>query len=126
VYRTRYRGNNKARIRAEWTHLWSCEGLLFGRARGFGMWDEAKKRFPVGARVHGIVTHHCPFGIFVDLGDPVAKGLVEIPSFLDEGRMTPEQYPPVGAAIEAVVIGHMDHDPQIWLSMRPSELRKQH
>jgi ribosomal protein S1 len=89
------------------------------------MWDEAKKRFPVGARVHGIVTQHCPFGIFVDLGDPVVKGLVEIPEFLDEGRMTPEQFPPVGAAVEAVVIGHMDGNRQVWLCMRPSELGKQ-
>jgi ribosomal protein S1 len=87
------------------------------------MWEEAKKRFPVGQRVHGTVTRHCPFGIFVDLGDPVAVGLVEIVNFLDAGRMTAEQYPPVGATITAVAIGHTDERrKQVWLSMRPSDL----
>lgn len=89
------------------------------------MWDEAKKRFPVGARVHGIVVHHAPFGIFVDLADPVAMGLVQITEFSDEGRMTIEQYPPIGAPIEAVVIGHTDDNrKQVWLCMRPSVLKK--
>jgi ribosomal protein S1 len=89
------------------------------------MWEEAKERFPVGARVRGTVTEHCPFGVFVDLGDPVAQGLVEITNFLDEGRMTPDRYPPVGASIEAVVLGHADsRRKQIWLSVRPSQLRK--
>jgi hypothetical protein len=59
----------------------------------FGVWDEAKQRFPVGTRVRGIVTRHCPFGVFVDLGDPDATGLIQIVDFLDEGRMTPDQYP---------------------------------
>jgi ribosomal protein S1 len=90
------------------------------------MWDEAKKRFPVGARVRGVVTQHHPFGIFVDLGDPVALGLVQITEFLDEGRMTPEQYPPVGAFIEAAVLGHTDdRRKQVWLGMRPSQLSKE-
>jgi ribosomal protein S1 len=89
------------------------------------MWEEAKHRFPVGKRVRGTVTRHCPFGIFVDLGDPVAVGLVEIPSFPDAGRMTAEQYPPVGAEITAVVIGHTEERrKQIWLSMRPSDLER--
>jgi hypothetical protein len=39
--------------------------------------------------------------------------------------MTPEQYPPVGASIEAVVLGHTDgHRKQVWLGMRPSQLGK--
>jgi ribosomal protein S1 len=96
------------------------------RREEHGMWEEAKKRFPVGARVRGVVTHHKPFGIFVDLDDPVAVGLVEIINFLDEGRMTPGQYPPVGAAIEAVVLGHRDaRSKQISLGMRPSQLSKE-
>ena len=89
------------------------------------MWEEAKPRFPVGKTVRGTVTRHCPFGIFVDLGDPVATGLVEIVNFLDAGRMTAKQYPAVGSTIEAVVIGHMtERQKQISLSMRPSDLKK--
>lgn len=87
------------------------------------MGEEAKKRFPVGTRVRGIVAQHMPFGMFVDLGDSETIGLVQICDFLDEGRMTPEQYPLIGASIEAVVLGHRDdRHKQIWLSMKPSEL----
>jgi ribosomal protein S1 len=89
------------------------------------MWEEAKQRFPVGRRVRGVVTRHCPFGIFIDLDDPVALGLVQVTDFLDEGRMTPEQYPPVGTSVEAVVLGHTDERrKQVWLSMKPSRLGK--
>jgi ribosomal protein S1 len=42
------------------------------------VWEEAKQRFPIGCRVRGTVVDHRPFGIFVDLGDPVALGLVQI------------------------------------------------
>lgn len=88
------------------------------------MWEEAKRRFPVGRRVHGIVAAHHPFGIFVDLGDPVALGLVQITDFLDEGRMTPGQYPCLGVSIEAVVLGHTDERRmQVWLGVKPSQLR---
>jgi ribosomal protein S1 len=87
------------------------------------MWEEAKNRFPVGTRVRGILAQHMPFGIFVDLGDSEIIGLVQIVDFLDEGRMTPERYPPIGASIEAVVLGHTDdRRKQVWLSMKPSKL----
>lgn len=89
------------------------------------MWDEAKKRFPVGVCVNGIVTQHCPFGVFVDLGDPVATGLIQIVDFRDGGRMTPDQYPPVGTAIEAIVLGHTDdRRKQVWLTIKPSRLKQ--
>ena len=83
------------------------------------MWEGVKKRFPVWARVRGVVLQHCPFGVFVDLGDPEVKGLIEVPEFRDDdGKMI--QYPPVGASVEAVVIGHMtESQGQIWLSARP-------
>jgi len=90
------------------------------------MWEEAKQRFPVGRRVHGVVIQHCPFGVFVDLGNAVAKGLVQITEFLDEGRMTADRYPPVGAEIEAVVLGHTDERrKRVWLSVKPRQLARQ-
>jgi ribosomal protein S1 len=89
------------------------------------MWADAKLRFPVGARVSGKVVRHNPFGVFVDLGDAEALGLVQITDFLDEGRMTTELYPPIGALIEAMVLGHTDEGrKQVWLSMKPSLLCK--
>lgn len=87
------------------------------------MWEDAKLRFPVGCRVWGVVVSHHSFGIFVDLGDPLALGLVQITDFLDEGRMTPQRYPRLGSSIEGVVLGHTDeHRTQIWLSLKPSQL----
>ena len=89
------------------------------------MWEAAKKRFPAGRVVHGTVSAHCPFGIFVDLGDPIATGLVQITEFLDSGRMTPEQYPAIGERVTAVVLGHTDEGrKQVWLCMRPSILQR--
>ena len=89
------------------------------------MWEAAKQRFPAGRVVHGTVVAHHPFGIFVDLGDPVATGLVQITEFLDGGRMTPEQYPPVGETVTAVVLGQTDKGrKQIWLCMRPSVVQR--
>lgn len=85
-------------------------------------WQQIKAQFPVGARVCGTVTHHAPFGIFVDLGG--ATGVVLIVEFLDEGRMTVDQYPALGSSIEAVVIWHVESaGMRIRLSMRPSSLR---
>jgi hypothetical protein len=44
---------------------------------------------------------------------------------LDKERMTPAQYPPVGASIDAVVLGHTDERrKQVRLGMRPSQLSK--
>ncbi len=87
------------------------------------MWEAAKQRFPAGRVVSGTVLSHHPYGIFVDLGDPVARGLVQIPDFLDGGRMTMEQYPAVDETVRAVVLGHTDERrKQVWLSMKPSLL----
>jgi ribosomal protein S1 len=90
------------------------------------MWEAAKQRFAAGRVVRGTVTAHRPFGIFVDLGDPVATGLVQITEFLDSGRMTPEQYPAIGETVTAVVLGHTDEGrKQVWLCLRPSILQRQ-
>ena len=87
-------------------------------------WGEVKQRFPMGSVVAGVVSQHHPFGVFVDLGDPLAIGLVQITDFRDHGRMTPDLYPPVGASITAVVLGHTDdRRRQVWLGMKPSQLK---
>jgi ribosomal protein S1 len=86
------------------------------------LWEDAKRRFPVGHRVRGVVTRHFPFGVFVDLDDPAATGLIQIVDFRDQGRMTPDQYPPVGATVEGVVLGHRGSNKQVILSTKPSLL----
>lgn len=83
-----------------------------------------RERFPEGAIVRGVVKHHAPFGIFLDLADPDTDGLVRIPDFKDEGRMTPEEYPPLGSEVEAYVYGVQEVGyPQVILSLRPSLVR---
>lgn len=86
--------------------------------------EETQRRFPVGSIIIGIVREHAPFGVFVDLNDPVAFGLIEIPEFRDEGRMTPEQYPPVGSTVRALVMAHtvQGERHRVWLTMRPSRM----
>ena len=48
-------------------------------------------------------------------------GLVAVTDFVDEGRMTPDRFPPIVAEVEAVVLGvawrNGGHD------VRPSRLR---
>src|SRR5262249_51841547 len=61
---------------------------------------------------------------FLDLNDPGATGLVEMPEFLDGGRMTEDRYPPVGTAVTGVVLGHTGpRRRQVRLTLRPSQIR---
>ena len=83
-----------------------------------------RERYPEGTVVRGIVKHHAPFGVFLDLGDPDTDGLVRIPDFKDEGRMTPEEYPPLGSQVEAYIYGVQGVGyPQVIMSLRPSLVR---
>jgi len=86
-------------------------------------WKEIKTLYPVGSKITGKVEHHAPFGIFLDIGHPVVKGLIQITDFLDEGVMSPRMYPPIGHVIKAVVLAYTpDQRNQIWLSVKPSVL----
>ena len=86
---------------------------------------ELKAKYPIGNIVVGKVIHHMPFGIFLDIKHPLAKGLIQITDFLDEGVMSQDQYPAIGEMVEAVVLEYVDNDNnQIWLSMKPSVLEK--
>jgi len=86
-------------------------------------WEDAKSRLPVGMLVVGKVAHHTPFGIFVDLGAGDVLGLVLVTDFKEgAAKTTPEDYPALGAEIEAAVLGHRESERQIALSLRPSAL----
>jgi hypothetical protein len=89
--------------------------------------ENAKKRYPLGCRIRGTVLDHMPFGIFVDIGDPEALGVVLIVEFVDDGRMTPEMFPAIGESVESVVVGWSNSTWKDWpcevgLSMKPSKL----
>jgi ribosomal protein S1 len=96
---------------------------LRGRRRpGDEEWTAAKSRFTSGVVTTGVVLSHHPFGFFVDLGEGFI-GLVEIPRVKEPGQaVDPRDYPPVGQEITAVVLGAVDLQRQVHLSIRPSDL----
>lgn len=86
-------------------------------------WTALKSKLAVGSIVKGEVFAHMPFGVFVQFDSPFL-GLIEIISFKENGeRMTPREYPELGAPIRAVVLGFRDRNHQIELSARPSDLK---
>jgi len=86
-------------------------------------WEELKSALPVGSKIRGTVLRHAPFGIFVAIPTSPFDGLVQITDFKDSGRMAPNEYPPLGSTIEAIVLGFKESGKQIWLGMKPSQLR---
>ena len=86
-------------------------------------WEELKDSLPIGTKVRGNVLRHAPFGIFVSLPGIPFDGLVQITDFKDAGRMTSLEYPALESTIDAVVLGFKETGNQIWLGMKPSQMR---
>ena len=85
-------------------------------------WTRLKSEMTIGQTVEGKVLAHWPFGVFVDLGKPFV-GLIEIVNFKEEGnRMTPAEYPELGMPIKCAVMQFADHNFQVRLGIRPSDL----
>lgn len=84
-------------------------------------WNELKQKHNIGSVISGAVLRHEPYGVFVDIGYPY-EGLIQITDFNDEGKVTPENYPPIGSIIRAAVLGFKDRWCQVWLGMKPSQL----
>lgn len=88
-------------------------------------WEDVKVRYPLGKFVQGKVERHTPFGVFVDISELSAKGLIKIPDFLDEGSMSEDRYPEVGTTIGAVVVGYNDKNcSEVYLNAKPSVLHR--
>jgi len=88
-------------------------------------WDQIKSKYKLGQFVQGKVEFHAPFGVFVNIDESLVKGLIKIPDFLDEGRMSQEMYPDIGTIIGAVVVGYNESNcREIYLNAKPSVLHK--
>lgn len=88
-------------------------------------WEQIKLKYKLGQFVQGKVEFHTPFGVFVDIGQSLVKGLIKIPDFLDEGEMSQEMYPEIGTTIGAVVTGYNESNyREIYLNAKPSVLHK--
>jgi len=86
-------------------------------------WQEVKLLYPIGRQIVCTVEQHMRFGVFVDIGHSVIKGLIEIIEFVDDGIMDYKQYPEIGAKIRAVILDYTPHNNQIRLSTKPSLLK---
>ena len=88
-------------------------------------WDEIKATYALGQFVQGEVEFHAPFGVFLRLNEPSMKGLIRIPDFLDEGKMSEDMYPTIGTVVGAVVVGYNESNQQeVYLSAKPSVLHR--
>ena len=88
-------------------------------------WEQVKSKYKLGQFVQGRVEFHAPFGVFINLNEPLVKGLIKIPDFLDEGVMSEAMYPEIGTTIGAVVVGYNDSNcSEVYLSAKPSVLHK--
>jgi hypothetical protein len=89
-------------------------------------WIQVKTKYQLGKLIYGKVEFHAPFGVFGDIGDENAKGIIQqIPDFLDNGAMNPDMYPEISSTVGASVIGYTEDDRnQVWLSVKPSVLQK--
>ncbi len=92
--------------------------------QGQTAWEELKVSLRIGTKVRCKVLRHAPFGIFVSLPDIPFDGLVQITDFKDTERMTPNEYPALESTIDAVVLGFKETGNQIWLGVKPSQIRE--
>lgn len=88
-------------------------------------WEQIKSKYKLGQFVLGKVEYHTPFGVFIDLGESSAKGLIKIPDFLDEGEMSEQMYPEIGISIGAIVVGYNESNcREVYLNAKPSVLHQ--
>jgi ribosomal protein S1 len=85
-----------------------CDRMSFTQEQ----WNELRKSHPRGTAVTGTVTSCKIFGVFVQLDQlPAVTALLEIIHFdvlnadPDQSIKFPNDYPPVGARIEARILG---------------------
>lgn len=89
-------------------------------------WMSFRDRFEAGQLVEGIVVHHVPFGMFVDIGSPRFLALAELESL--PGPLTGTKdvvWPAVGCRIKAIVLSPPLNPErhQLRLLARPTALR---
>jgi ribosomal protein S1 len=85
-------------------------------------WRDVKQQLPVGSMIEGGVIRHEAYGMLVDIGLE-CEGLIQIVDIKDEGRATPDDYPSIGTLVVARVLGFKESGHQVWLGIKPSQLR---
>lgn len=86
-------------------------------------WAGTQQKLPIGSLVSCTIVNHAPFGVFVKIQDVPFYGLIQITDFRDEGRMTFGEFPAIDSTLIAVVLGFKEAEHQIWLGVKPSQIR---
>ncbi|PZT74754.1 MULTISPECIES: RNA-binding protein [unclassified Streptomyces] len=75
-------------------------------------WEDAKLRYPVGGRAHGVVRVRRPFGVFIELdGAPEVIALLDIASYNPDPLVV--ELPEVGEGVFGEVAFHDEQQRQI-------------
>jgi ribosomal protein S1 len=81
------------------------------------IWDQVQNLFAIGDVVSCIVKAHHPFGVLVSLEHIPLGGVIERIRMDTDGFQTPDEYPPIGSVINAIVVGFRDYSRQVELAM---------
>jgi ribosomal protein S1 len=88
-------------------------------------WCKIKEILPLGSQVRGVVTRVEPFGVLVKLASTDITGVLLVTHFEDgERAFQLHEYPQVGEVLEAVVVDHCEHNMQVRLSTRASDMKQ--
>jgi small subunit ribosomal protein S1 len=81
-------------------------------------WDDIEGKFPINAKVRGMVVNLVPYGAFIELEEGV-EGLVHVTEMSWTKRITkPGEVLNVGDEVDAVVLGIQKDDQKISLGLR--------
>lgn len=94
-------------------------------------WQYTLKNYSKGEYIEGKVLEHRTFGIFVKLERMnTVRGLIRIVDFADFADFEngsfdlPVKYPSVGEIIKGVILGFTDHNKQVIISLKKSDISR--
>lgn len=85
--------------------------------------NKPNRTYRTGDIITGIVTYQAPFGIFLDIGIPDVRGLVERGDIHDEYHSKPlPEYllPKLGETVTGIVLGQHEFSKEVVISLRKS------
>ena len=80
-----------------------------------------QRRLAAGARVRATVACHHPWGVGLKLADGTQYGHADVPFTRDGPVRGPQDYPPIGQTMPAVVLRYSGSG-QLRLSIRPTDI----